>query len=129
MTSETAIVRRLRLRPDLLALQERERRREIRIALMDVPGVDPDNDDLVRRIDVHLNALVPRFKTFTSMSDAELAKFIGKSRPTIQAYVGGRLPERLDAAVLDRMIERVELEIRNAQALVRDIKALRTRVA
>jgi hypothetical protein len=37
-----------------------------------------------------------RFKEVTGATDREVADMLGVSRPTVQAYVGGRLPEKLD---------------------------------
>ena len=42
-------------------------------------------------------SFIGRFKEATGVTDREAAGMLGMSRATVQAYAGGRLPEKLDA--------------------------------
>ena len=61
------------------------------------------------------------------MSDGALAELVGKARPTVQAYVSGRLPENLDDAAkqtLARVVEQRFAEVnREISTLLGDLKA------
>lgn len=61
--------------------------------------------------------LLARVKGALGLRDIDLARLIGKSRPTVQAYIGGRLAEQigpaeariLRAAVRARQVELAKL--------------------
>lgn len=77
------------------------------MALMELDTEDPDNMVVVDEIEKQLNLVLPRVKIALGVTDDQLADLIGKSRPTVQAYIGGRLREQLSeeaARNLRRMI-------------------------
>jgi len=91
----TPVVERLRRRPDIARMSSRALRHEIQMALMDLDNEDPDNMVVVEEIEKQLNLVLPRVKLALGVTDDQLSELIGKSRPTVQAYIGGRLREQL----------------------------------
>lgn len=51
------------------------------------------------------DGLLARFKDIVTWQDQDLAELLGKARPTIQAYVSGRLAENFDKAKLAALID------------------------
>lgn len=101
----SSVVRKLRA-AGAEALPTRERRTAIQMALMEVPAANPDDEKAIKEIDERLTRIISRFKDFTGLRDADVARIIRKSRPAVQAYVGGRIPEKLSRQAADE-IERV----------------------
>ncbi|MCA3186973.1 MAG: hypothetical protein INH13_25810 [Cupriavidus sp.] len=122
---EARVARRLHADPTLRTLPTAQRRQEIQRALMDIPGADPDDKALVSRIDDALTRALPRVKTLTGMTDDELARLIGKARPTVQAYVGGRLREHIPDWAIDKLINIVQAKQVEVGYLLRDLKIAR----
>lgn len=58
--------------------------------------------------DVRELPLLYRLKAATGWADRQLAEVTGKSRATVQAYIGGRLPEVLGRDELDALVENLE---------------------
>lgn len=125
MSYKAAIVAKLRQLPHLHLMPTYQRRREIQIALMDVPGADPDNAYLIDEIDRQLGKMLPRLKSIINISDDKLAELLGKSRPTIQAYNGGRLRELLSRSDCDRLLVVARKALDDLTVLIRDIETLR----
>lgn len=88
------VVERLRRRPDIARLPSRALRHEIQMALMELDNEDPDNSVVIDEIERQIRLVLPRVKTALGVTDDQLAEMIGKSRPTVQAYIGGRLREQ-----------------------------------
>ena len=126
MNVEREIARRLRERTDLLLMPAGRRRREIQLAIMDTPGLDPDSEDLIRRLDAQVSRVLWRVKGVTNLRDDELAGIIGKSRATIQAYVAGRLEEKLSVKACDRLLVLLDQKAAEIDALKRDVNILRS---
>lgn len=97
------VVERLRRRPDIARLPSRALRQEIQMALMELETEDPDNMVVVEEIEKQLNLVLPRVKTALGVTDDQLSELIGKSRPTVQAYIGGRLREQLTEEAARRL--------------------------
>lgn len=120
------VVERLRRRPDIARLPSRALRQEIQMALMELETEDPDNMVVVEEIEKQLNLVLPRVKIALGVTDDQLADLIGKSRPTVQAYIGGRLREQLSeeaARNLRQMIKaRVDELATLSEMLERHIK-------
>ena len=119
-----SVVEHLRRRPDIAALPSRLRRREIQMALMDIEGADPDNSVAIDLIEKQLDLVLPRAKRALALTDDELSVVLGKSRPTIQAYIAGRLREQItpDAArVLVRMCRARMAELAEITAVLERI--------
>lgn len=108
----TPVVERLRRRPDIARMSSRALRHEIQMALMDLDNEDPDNMVVVEEIEKQLNLVLPRVKLALGVTDDQLSELIGKSRPTVQAYIGGRLREQLteDAARNLRQMIRARID-------------------
>jgi AraC-like DNA-binding protein len=117
---EQEVIRRLRLR-NVMNLPHSQRRTEIQLALMEQPGLNPDSDVLIQRIDAALTRILPRIKALTPLTDDDLAKIVGKSRSTVQAYIGGRLDETLTPEALADLEDLVQSRIPEIEALLRDI--------
>lgn len=105
------------------------RHQEIKLALMDVPGVDPDDEALVKRVDDVLMRVLPRVKSLTGLTDDEIAHVVGKSRPTVQAYIGGRLREQLPEWAYDRLIGIVKAKQVEVGYLLRDLQQARQKAS
>lgn len=103
----SSVVRKLRT-AGAEALPTRERKLAIQMALMEVPAANPDDEQAIKEIDARLTRIIPRFKDFTGLRDADVARIIRKSRPAVQAYVGGRIPEKISRQAADEL-ERVLL--------------------
>jgi hypothetical protein len=99
----------------------KQRLQEIKIALMEHEGADPDNTILVEAIDNTLTRILPRIKHTTGVTDDELSDLIGKPRPIVQAYVSGYLKEQLTVKVCDRLLALVERRAQELETLIRDI--------
>jgi hypothetical protein len=125
MSIEAKIARRLHADPAILAMPTAKRLREIQLALMDIPGADPDDKALVARVDDVLTRVLPRVKSLTGLTDDDIARLIGKSRPTVQAYVGGRLREQMPQWAYDRLIRIVQAKQIEVGYLLRDLKHAR----
>lgn len=125
MSIEAIIARRLHADPHILTLPTAQRHTEIRLALMDIPGADPDDKALVERVDDALTRVLPRVKSLTGMTDDDLAHIIGKSRPTVQAYCGGRLREHIPRRAVDRLIGIVQAKQVEVNYLLRDLRLTR----
>lgn len=126
LVPEQEVIKRLQVR-NVMALPWAKRRKEIQMAIMETPGLDPDNQQLIARIDAALTRILPRVKSLTPLTDDDLAVLVGKSRATIQAYVGGRLEEILPREALDKLLVLVENRRPEIDNLIRDIKAARAR--
>lgn len=127
---EQEVIRRLRLR-NVMNLPYAQRRKEIQMAIMEQQGLNPDSDVLIQRIDAALTRILPRVKAISPLTDEDLAAVVGKSRATVQAYVGGRLDEVLSVDALNRLESIVRSRIPEIDTLLRDIasaKAHRARV-
>ena len=113
-----AVVNRLRCTPDFTLLSGEDRRLAIQIAMMSVDYLDPDDREAIRDVEVALaehqrRSLIDRVSELTGLTDMQLAKEIGKSRATTQAYKIGRIPEALPPPVrrqLARLLEEVRKE-------------------
>lgn len=125
---EQEVIKRLQVR-NVMNLPYQKRRKEIQLALMETPGLDPDSNVLIARIDSALTRILPRIKSLTPLTDDDLAALIGKSRATVQAYVGGRLEEILPPEALDRLYHLVESRRPEIDRLLADIKAAKLRSA
>lgn len=125
MSIEAKIARRLHADPAILAMPTAKRLQEIQLALMDIPGADPDDKALVARVDDVLTRVLPRVKSLTGLTDDDIARLIGKSRPTVQAYVGGRLREQMPRWAYDRLISLVQAKQIEVGYLLRDLKHAR----
>ena len=125
---EQEVIRRLRLR-NVMTLPYSQRRKEIQLAIMEQPGLNPDSDVLIQRIDAALTRILPRVKAMTPLTDEDLSKVVGKSRATVQAYVGGRLDEALSVEALDRLEQIVKSRLPEIDALLRDIHSARAQRA
>lgn len=125
---EQEVIRRLRLR-NVMDLPHSQRRKEIQLAIMEQPGLNPDSDVLIQRIDAALTRILPRVKAVSPLTDEDLAKLVGKSRATVQAYVGGRLDEALSVEALDRLERVVRSRLPEIDALLRDIASARAQRA
>lgn len=117
---EQEVIRRLRVR-NALAMPHSQRRKEIQLAIMEQPGLNPDSDVLIARIDAALTRILPRVKAMTPLTDDDLAKLVGKSRATVQAYIGGRLDEMLSLNALNALEKLVKSRIPEIDVLLRDI--------
>lgn len=124
LIGEQEVIKKLQVR-DVLSLPRADRRREIQLAIMEVPGLDPDNQTLIDGIERALGRITPRIKSVTPLTDEDLGALLGKSRATIQAYVGGRIPEIFTAANLDALLALAESRIPEINNLIRDIKRAR----
>ncbi|CAB4126175.1 hypothetical protein UFOVP68_37 [uncultured Caudovirales phage] len=127
LVPEQEVIRKLQVR-DVLSLPRAQRRREIQLAIMEVPGLDPDDKYLIDRIEEALVRILPRVKSVTPLTDEDLGRLIGRSRPLVQACIGGRLPERLSAEALDALLAVVESRLPEIHNLIRDIKRARLHV-
>lgn len=125
---EQEVIRRLRLR-NVMNLPYAERRKEIPLAIMEQPGLNPDSDVLIQRIDAALTRILPRVKSMTPLTDEDLSRLVGKSRATVQAYIGGRLDEILSAEALEQLEKVVRSRIPEIERLLRDIDMIKRRVA
>lgn len=117
---EQEVIRRLRVR-NVMTLPHSQRRKEIQLAIMEQPGLNPDSETLIARIDAALTRILPRVKAITPLTDDDLAKVVGKSRATVQAYIGGRLDEALTPEALDGLERLVRSRLPEIEALLRDI--------
>ncbi len=124
LVPEQEVIKKLQIR-DVLSLSRADRRREIQLAIMEVPGLDPDSKTLIDSIEEGLTRILPRVKSVTPLTDEDLGKLIGRSRPLVQACISGRLPERLSAEALDALLAVVESRLPEIQNLIRDIKRAR----
>jgi hypothetical protein len=122
---EQEVIRRLRLR-NVMTLPHSQRRKEIQLAIMEQPGLNPDSEVLIQRIDAALTRILPRVKAVAPLTDEDLARLVGKSRATVQAYVGGRLDEVLSVEALDQLEHVVRSRLPEIEALLRDIATART---
>ena len=118
---EQEVIKKLLVR-DVLSLSRAERRLEIQLAIMEVPGLNPDDPKRIERVEVALTRILPRVKSLTSLSDEAIGKLIGRSRPLVQACINGRLPERLSVEALDALLVIAEKRIPEIENLIRDIK-------
>lgn len=123
---EQEVIRRLRLR-NVLNMPHTERRHEIQLAIMEQPGLNPDSEMLIQRIDAALTRILPRVKAMTPLTDEDLSRLIGKSRATVQAYIGGRLDEMLSLEALNELEKVVRSRIPEIERLLRDIDQLKRR--
>lgn len=96
-------------RPDVENLTPTERRVLIQIVLMDEPGADPDNVSLLKAV--------------TGLSDRELAELVGKSRPTVQAYISGRLDELLPPSAYAKLADKVESKASEIGSLLSELRS------
>lgn len=96
-------------RPDVENLTPTERRVLIQIVLMDEPGADPDNVSLLKAV--------------TGLSDRELAELVGKSRPTVQAYISGRLDELLPPSAYAKLADKVESKASESGSLLSELRS------
>lgn len=64
-----------------------------------------------------------RFKEATGCTDREVSAMLGMSRATVQAYVGGRLPEKLDTAQVDKLTGELALRLMLVADLKRELHA------
>lgn len=103
-TLETRVIDRLlKSVPNVNSMPDAKKALYIKIELMDEPEADPDDPALVERILNQMKGLLARFKFLTGITDDEIAEIIKKSRPTVQAYIGGRLREVLEAEHYDKL--------------------------
>lgn len=119
---EQEVIRRLRLR-GVMEMPHAQRRLEIQMAIMDQPGLDPESDTLIQRIDAALTRILPRVKSLAPLTDEDLARIVDKSRATVQAYIGGRLDESLSLDALLRLEKVVKARLPEVETLLRDIDA------
>lgn len=113
-------------RPDVENLTPTERRVLIQIVLMDEPGADPDNVSLLKAVDaeiMNLEPILPRVKAVTGLSDRELAELVGKSRPTVQAYISGRLDELLPPSAYAKLADKVESKASEIGSLLSELRS------
>lgn len=127
LVPEQEVLKKLQTR-DVLSLPAKERRKEIQLAIMEVPGLDPDSEKLIAELEDALSRILPRVKSVTPLTDADLAKLIGRSRPLVQACISGRLPERLTVEALDALLKVVEARKPEIDNLIRDIKRAKLHV-
>ena len=128
MLPEQEVIRRLRVR-NVMNLPHSQRRKEIQLAIMEQSGLNPDSDVLIARIDAALTRILPRVKAITPLTDDDLAKIVGKSRATIQAYVGGRLDEILSREALDALEKLVLNRLPEIETLLRDIRSAKQKAS
>jgi len=94
--------------------------------LMDEPDADPDNVSLLKAVDgavMHLEPILSRVKALTGLSDRKLAELVGKSRPTIQAYVSGRLEEMLPPSAYEKLANIVEEKASEIGGLLSELRS------
>lgn len=88
------------------------------------PSDAPDEPEEAPRYSIRYNpddSFVGRFKWATGATDKELAAMLGKSRATVQAYAGGRLPEKLAHADMAMMMSDIDERLVLMADLKRDL--------
>ena len=124
MTDRQAVLERLRRIPGIHTMPTKQRVMEIRLALMDIEGEDPDNMIAIDAIDKQLGRVLPRIKHAIGISDEALAEILGKARPTIQAYVIGRLPEKFSKKACEDLIRLAKNKIEDLRLLIDDLERI-----
>jgi len=84
----------------------------------------PRYADRIRRNISDLDAtFIGRFKVATGATEKEIAGLVGLSRPTINAYVAGRLPEKIDTEQGSTLADNIDERLILLSDLKRDILA------
>jgi hypothetical protein len=76
----------------------------------------------VRQAVERLDPVLYRIKTATGLSDRAMAETIGISRSTFQAYIGGRLPERLDRKQIDALANQMKGQVARLRELIDEVE-------
>ena len=67
--------------------------------------------------------LLPRVKALTGLSDRALAELVGKSRPTVQAYISGRLDESLPPQAYAKLAIVVDNKAAEVSGLLSELRS------
>lgn len=123
---ETIAARVRAANPDIETLPLEERKIQIQLVLFDYPDADPDNASLLDAIDAAVmqpEPLLPRVKALTGLSDRALAELVGKSRPTVQAYISGRLDESLPPQAYAKLAIVVDNKAAEVSGLLSELRS------
>ena len=124
-----ALAERLRANVVIRRAPVEAQKLEISMALMDIPGANPDDPALVDFVLSLVRAqkptppIIERVAAVTGLSDGKIAEMIGKSRPTVQAYRSSRIKkEDLDDAARTALAKEVRKKYAEVKSLLADLE-------